>query len=574
MTTTGDVQITILDGGAAVVVPGQSVQVVIGTASAGTATQVVATQSADTLASTFTSGTLPQAAALSVLAGGTVLAMRAATVTAGAVLNAVPGAISISSSTNATPIAVTTAAPHGLSTGAVVTIASHLVNTSLNGTWKITKTGASTFTADNSVGVGVGGATGTVTAQGPYQIATGTSVITLSGTPTDDFYGKFVCVAGGTIGVAGITFKLSLDAGRHYGPTFSLGTASTYAISGTGLTLNFAAGTLVAGDVYTFGTSAPLSDTAGVIACLNALKASPYAQSGWGSMHIAGTWSGADADTIEATLAGFVSTDFIYSRFIATARDASPPVIYGGTAEAQATWIAAVQSSYSAVDAKRLCANGGFYNMPSAFPTATAGAPSYRRPLSWALAQRQVTIPPQRHAGRVRDGSLSAIVVDPTTDPNDGFIYYDNRILGGLDTSRFCCARTRVGLPGYYIVNPNLMSALGSVFTMLPYGNVMDVACGIVHQVGQQDINSDVRLNSNGTIYENEALAIEANMLGNLNAQMVATNEISSASVTVNRSWNVAATSIVKVAVTIQARGYILEEDIDIGFQNPFAAGG
>jgi hypothetical protein len=43
--------------------------------------------------------------------------------------------------------------------------------------------------------------------------------------------------------------------------------------------------------------------------------------------------------------------------------------------------------------------------------------------------------------------------------------------------------------------------------------------------------------------------------------------------VTVNRTNNILATSIVKITVTIVARGYILQEDIEIGFQNPFAAG-
>ena len=572
MTTTGDVQITILDGGAAVVVPGASVQVVIGTATAGTAATVVATQSADTLASNFTGGLLPEAAALSVLAGGTVLAMRAATVTAGAIRGASASPITITGATNATPIVITAAA-HGLITGAVVTVAGVGGNTAANGTFKITKVSSSTFSLDNSVGTGIYTSGGTAQPLGLNQIGTGTSVITASGTPVDDFYIKLLVVTGGTRGTAGITFKVSYDAGRHYGPTLSLGTATTYALTGTGVTLAFSAGTLVAGDYVTLGTTAPATDTAGVIACLNALKASPYGATGWGSMHVLGEWTGADADTINTALDGLADTDFLYTRMISTARDASPPVIYGGTGEDMTTYIAALQTGYSAVDAKRLCANGGFYNMPSAFPKALAGAPSYRRPLSFALAQRQVTIPPQRHAGRVRDGALAAIVVDPTSDPSDGFLYYDNRIQSGLDSARFCCARTRVGLPGYYIVNPNLMSPLGSVFTMLPLGNVMDVACGIVHQVGQQDINSDVRLNANGTLYENEALAIEANMYGAIFTNMIATSEISSASVTVNRSWNVAATSIVKIAVVIQARGYILEEDIDIGFQNPFAAG-
>jgi hypothetical protein len=100
----------------------------------------------------------------------------------------------------------------------------------------------------------------------------------------------------------------------------------------------------------------------------------------------------------------------------------------------------------------------------------------------------------------------------------------------------------------------------------------MDVACSFIHQVGQQEINADIRLNDNGTIFENEAQTIERTMLGVLNANMTAKDMISSARVAVDRSTNIRATSTVKIAVTIFSRGYVLEEDIDIGFADPFAA--
>lgn len=65
----------------------------------------------------------------------------------------------ITSSTNATPIEVTMAA-HGLTTGDIITINGHATNTAANGTWVVTVTAATTVTLDDSVGNGVGGATG------------------------------------------------------------------------------------------------------------------------------------------------------------------------------------------------------------------------------------------------------------------------------------------------------------------------------------------------------------------------------------------------------------------------------
>lgn len=493
--TTGDVEITIVDGGAAVVVPGSSVQVVIGTSSSGTAAQPIATQNPNALRSVFDTGPLVEAGALSCIAGGTVIACRAATVTA------------------ATKTAVTST-----------------------------------------------------------KVAASTSVVTATGTPLDDFQIKLVITTGGTIAAAGIKFQVSVDGGRHYGPILSLGTANTYAISKTGCSFAFAAGTLDAGDTYTFSTTAPLWDTSSVIACLSAISDSQFAIAGWGSMHIVGPVTGANAATIQTALDSLAG-DFVYTRAIMHARDAAMPVAWGGAGETEAAWLAAVAADFSALDAKRILVAAGHYNIPTAFKNASAGSPSHRRSLSYALAARQVQIPPQRHAGRVRDGSLQNISVDPTNDPTDGFIYHDARTLAGLDTARLTAARTRIGLPGFYVVNPNLMSAPGSIFTILPLGNVMDVACSIVHQVGQTDINSDIRLNPNGTIYENEALAIEARFKGQIKVQMIDNAMISSCTVTVSRTQNVLATSIVKVTVSIVSRGYILQEDVEIGFQDPFTAG-
>lgn len=65
----------------------------------------------------------------------------------------------ITSSTNTSPIEITKN-NHGLATGDVITINGHATNTAANGKWVVTRTGANTFTLDDSVGNGIGGATG------------------------------------------------------------------------------------------------------------------------------------------------------------------------------------------------------------------------------------------------------------------------------------------------------------------------------------------------------------------------------------------------------------------------------
>ena len=117
-----------------------------------------------------------------------------------------------------------------------------------------------------------------------------------------------------------------------------------------------------------------------------------------------------------------------------------------------------------------------------------------------------------------------------------------------------------------YIANPKLMSALGSVFTILPLGNVMDITCGIVADIGQDQINDDIRLNTNGTIFENVAQVIEKKFQQALDEQMTSRRMISSVTVVVDRTNNIQSTSEVKITITVYARGYVLSESIVIGF--------
>lgn len=485
--TTGDVELTILDGGAGVVVvPASSVAVVIGACSGGTAAQVVATRNANTLAAAVGYGPAVDQAAMIIAAGGTVLFMKSATTTPAV---------------------------------------------------------ASAVTA----------------------FATGTSVVTVAGAPHDAYLVKFLITNGGTRGTTGIRFKISLDAGRTYGPEIALGTAITYAITGTNLTLSFGAGTMVAGESVTFGCTEPLTSAASVQACLVALEASPYAITGWGCMRIVGPRTGAEATSIQGYLDTMVVTK-TFPRAIIETRDNALPTAYGGAGETDATWSAAVALDYSAVSAKRICAAAGNYNMNSAYPVPAGGAPRMRRNLAFALACRQVAIKAQTHAGRVSDGALAQIVVDPTNDPSDGFNYHDDYNAPALDVARFASARKRKGKPGFFCVNPKLMSPGGSVFTLLPLGNVMDIGCSLVYQTGTDNINSDVRLNTNGTIDEIAAQGIESVVRGVLRDQMLAKSMISGFTYTIDRTNNVRTTSTVNFACTLYARGYILEIDGTIGF--------
>lgn len=410
------------------------------------------------------------------------------------------------------------------------------------------------------------------TASAVTQTGTGTSVVTVTGAPYDTYYVVAEVIAGGTIGVAGITFQISLDAGRTFGPIIALGTASTYAIPQTNITLNFGAGTLVAGDLVEFGTTEPLPDTAALESWLDALLASPYAAAGWGSMIANGDLAGADVSTIQTKL-DTLATQYLFERLMCNARDASPAGKWGGTAEAEPTWMASLLNDFAATSARRCLVAAGWYNMPSGIANPAASTPRYRRPLSWAIAARKVQQPVQVLSSRVKDGTLASIVVDPTNDPTDGFVYHDERIDPGLDAGRFASAWTRLGQPqGFFVRSENLMSPLGSDFPLLAVGQCFDNFCSALVQYFTVQIDDSVRTNSNGTIYENDAQRLESGALSAVSSSMTGQYQPQNTSVVIDRTYNVKTNSKVLVSGTFGGLAYVREFDLTVQVQNPNAA--
>lgn len=505
-------------------------------------------------------------------AGGTVLAMKVATTVAGSVNDG--EAVDILSSTNANPIVVTTDGAHGLTSGMVVTIADHLVNTSANGTWVATVLSSTTFSIPVA-GVGVGGKTGTSTWTGTIQSGTGTSAITFTGAAYDQFYILVTIVTGGTVGTTGIQFTVSLDAGRSLNlPRINLGTATTYAIPNTNVTINFqSTKTLVAGDTARCVTTAPAWNASGVNAALAALKASPYANSGWGSMHLVGITAGSDASSFQTTLEGF-ATDLLYDRLMCEARDASPPTAWGGTGETDSTWSTSVIADFASVEARRIGVAAGYYNMQSAFPNPVAGQPFYRRPLGWAWAARVLQLPtPADHEGWVRLGSLSQVRLNLVTDPTDGFVYHDEQSTGPVfdnlagGPGRMTAARQRRGKPGWFTTNPLSLAPSGSTFQLFPYCRVIDLASDIIQDVGVDYVNQRVKLNRNGTIREQDANGLETALYAGLDAGIG--NLISGRTVAVDRTNNVRSTGTVIVTATIQGDAFVLELRITLAYGTP-----
>ncbi len=599
MTTySGDINITLVDGSASVAqVPPQSVQAVIGCASSGTVGQVVPTRSLTTLVSTFTSGPLVEACGLTLQStldngGGSsavVLAVRATTATPGAITGSAEATTAISAVAIVGGVAVITytAQTIPLITGDVVTIAAVGGAVEVNGTFKITVITTTTFSVPvPTITAYTSG--GTVQFTGSVQTGTGTGGMYFSGTPTDEVYAMAKVAIGFTAGVSGGSIAYSLDAGRNFGSAVPIGAALTFALADaggldTGLTLHVVTGkTYVAGDYVRCHGSPPLPDSSGIAAALASLQAyAAMAGAAWGSIHVVGVLTGANCTTLESggsTNLDGLATAATYTRAITACRDALVPTAWGGPGETEATWMAAIEVDFSTTSARRVASGAGYYNMPSAYPTRLFDVPSYRRSSAWALAAREVVIPPQRHAGNVGDGALQQIVVNAASDPQDGFVYHNEYLNPGLDyilpggVGRFSALRTHPGRQGFYVSNPLLLAPFGSDFALLPRGLVMDVACTITHSALLQFVNADLQTKTNGTLADKDANTIANAVRTAIQTNMSNVSMISGFSVSVDQTQNIQITKTIIVTIVILGRAYALQVNVNLGYANQLAA--
>lgn len=114
----------------------------------------------------------------------------------------------------------------------------------------------------------------------------------------EETQGRVEVLAGGTIGTDQILLSLSCDNGRTK-KTVRLGKNASYTIPYVGIVLQFGAGTLVEGDVFTWVSTAPMWDQAGLQAARAALAAQLKLTRSWLIM----------GDLPNAAFAGYVTTE-------------------------------------------------------------------------------------------------------------------------------------------------------------------------------------------------------------------------------------------------------------------------
>lgn len=385
------------------------------------------------------------------------------------------------------------------------------------------------------------------------------STVTVTGTPFDSYDAIVTVNVGGTIGVTGIQIQVSLDNNRTIYAVANLLTANSYAIPNTGLTVNFGAGTLNAGDTFAWMSTEPLWNDAGIVSAINSLLT---INTNVVDIFVPGIAASGDVPSLDSAMTNLFNKKR-FSRLLCAARD----VLMAGTStETEATWVTSLVNDAANNSSLRVGMTAGHYNFVSPISQT-----QFRRPLLWGAGARDAAVAIQIDLGDVSKGAIPMVL--PTTP--DGRVYHDESVLAGLDAARYISAWSLSGLPGLYIMNPNLMAPPGSDFKWLQYGHVVDAACVIAYQFFVKRVSTAVRVDpKTGFILGQDANALEtgcnrAFAAAGLVGPPGAPGAVSQIFTTVNRQVNMLSANALFVTVNIVPLAYLKKIDVTMTFLNP-----
>lgn len=277
--------------------------------------------------------------------------------------------------------------------------------------------------------------------------------------------------------------------------------------------------TALTATVLTFGTTdlAPEGPVPGVtVVGSNGLTFAEVGATGDTITRSGGSWLNdgfAIGDTV--TIVGTASNNVIGPITALTATlltfgttDLAPEVIgsYDVTitaGEADAVWVAAVDSAFGVIDAQRRIDLGG----GRARKLSTITGWSLRRPVQWAASVREYQHDVQIPCWRKADGPLSGWSLE---DVNGNTVEHDERINGGLLAARMTCFRTYANGPrGAFIALSLTRAAEGSLLSRTHNMAVANIACSVAQAETENAIGQVLELNANGTGTEASLVVLE-----------------------------------------------------------------
>lgn len=381
------------------------------------------------------------------------------------------------------------------------------------------------------------GSLGAITKVGGHA---GPTITDNSSAPLDSYELLVEIVVGGILATA--TFRYSLDNGDTWSAPIL--TAATVNLTGTGISLAFAAGTYVAGNQYSATATGPTYNTTGLTAAINVAI---VANSRYRLIHAVGYAAtaaamAAIAASVQTLLDGAATTNHRYTR-----------CFLDGAPEADAAQVTA----FASTAAPRVGYGAGFADLFNPF---TGGFAS--RPATWALVSRIMSIRISRDPGAVADGALDGVFS----------IARDEFKTPLLDEARINTLRTWVGRIGFFVTRGRLLAQVGSDFTSCMNGFVMDAACAIAYDALLNYVNEDVIVDAvTGRISETEAQSIEAFVTAKLRQQLSDVGDASDVDFIVDRTTNTLTTELLRGKTRILPLGYLRFIENELSFRNPSA---
>lgn len=391
------------------------------------------------------------------------------------------------------------------------------------------------------------------TASAVTSVATGTSVVTVTAVPAplDDYELVLLVVTGGTIGVAGATYRVSYDGGRTYGAETALGVATSAALGTSGVSLDFAAGTLVAGDTHSVVTTAPQWDGTELTTALTALKNTLI---NWELAFIVGPIDATTIDNVETAFAGMFSAGK-YHGYIAHVRMPTPGETEAAYLSAMTALSAAKSTKYGSVDA-------GACKL-----TSSVNGRKYRRPAAFSTAPRTASVSEEVNIADLTLGALPGVSIrDANGNPDE----HDESFFPGLDDLRYEVLRTHDGYSGVYVNRPRLFSPEGSDFQLMPHRRVLNLVHDALRTFFTLRLNKPVLVDrATGFILESEALEIESGARAVMRSVLLAKPKASGIQFTLSRTDNLLSTKTMTGQARVIPLAYPEFINLDIGFINP-----
>ena len=392
-------------------------------------------------------------------------------------------------------------------------------------------------------------------------VGTGTAAVDVSGSPApiDDSEFHIEIITGGVLGTGPISFKHSMDGGRTQSAETALGTALTFEFPDSGdpavneveLTFGIATETLVAGDIITFRSTAPMWNASEIATAMTALRKCVQL---WSVVEVCGAMDATLFAAVESAVSGMPA----YGKDRMYIGHARIPDI----AESEATYLTALVAVYSALSTiyGSVCAG-------TAKIISGVSGRQYRRPPSFWVAPAHAVKSQEVNLANVKAGRMDGVIItDSDGNPDD----HDESTNPGLDDARFLVLRTWEGRPGVYINRPRLLSTPTSDYQLIPHRRIMNLAKTIIRAYLEERVNEEILVDSTtGYILEEEALEIEAGANAALRGSLMAKPKASGASFTLSRTDNLLSTSTINCTCRVVPLAYPEFIEVEIGFENP-----